>query len=305
MKKRLRIIFMGTPEFAVPSLKMLFDNGFDIPAVVTAPDKPSGRGLHMHTSPIKQFALQHGLNVLQPEKLKHPDFIEYLRTLQADLQVVVAFRMLPEVVWNMPHLGTINLHASILPDYRGAAPIHWAIINGEKKTGVTTFFLRHAIDTGDIIQQQSIDIAENETAGSLHDKLMHLGAELVLRTVASIENNTYKALPQPNTSLKIAPKIFKQDCQIDWRNPAASIKNFIHGLSPHPGAFTKFHNGDLKIFKAKMENQMPAEAPGTIVTDGKTYLKFAAADGYIYAEELQAEGRKKMLVTDFLRGYKK
>ncbi|MFN0276408.1 MAG: methionyl-tRNA formyltransferase [Chitinophagales bacterium] len=305
MEKKLRIVFMGTPEFAVPSLKILVESGYKIPAVITSPDKPSGRGLLVQQSAVKRFATQHNIPVLQPEKLKDPKFIEQLRSFRADLQVIVAFRMLPEVIWNMPQMGTINLHASLLPDYRGAAPINWAIINGERKTGVTTFFLKHEIDTGDMLLQQKVEIEENETAGSLHDKLMITGAGLVLQSVEMIENKNYIVTPQNLQTGKSAPKIFKEHCQIDWSKDVVSIKNLIHGLSPHPAAFTKLDEKFLKVFKAHVLKEAVHGTAGTVLTDGKTYLKFAAADGFVYIDELQAEGKKKMTVEEFIRGYRK
>lgn len=305
MDKTLRIIFMGTPEFAVPSLQILVEAGYNVCAVITSADKPSGRGLQMHGSAVKEFAEQHNITVLQPTNLKDPHFIEQLHSFQADLQVVVAFRMLPEIVWNMPQLGTINLHASLLPHYRGAAPINWVIMNGEKETGVTTFFLKHEIDTGDILLQQKILIAENETAGTLHDKLMHLGAALVLESVHAIAVKKYTLQPQTLHSVKLAPKIFKDDCIVNWKQEANRIKNFIHGLSPYPAALTHLDGKVLKLFKAHTQQAQITESPGTLLTDYKTYLKYTAADGYVYVDELQAEGKRRMTTEEFLRGYRK
>lgn len=302
MPHTLKIIYMGTPEFAVPGLKILLENGFNIVAVVTAPDKPSGRGLQLQQSPVKQFALANNIPVLQPEKLKNEEFISTLRSFQADLQVVVAFRMLPEIVWNMPRLGTLNLHASLLPDYRGAAPINHVIINGEKITGATTFFLKHAIDTGDILFSEKIDIEEDDNAGTLHDKLMNLGAELILITVTAIEEGNYTPTPQSTSSQKIAPKIFKEDCLINWKNSTENIRNFIRGLSPYPGAYTYVNNKSLKIFKVEKEISSHNELPGKIITDKRSYLKFATTDGYINVKELQSEGKRRMSTPDFLRG---
>lgn len=302
MQHTLKIIYMGTPEFAVAGLKKLLENGFNIVAVVTAPDKPSGRGLHLQQSPVKQFAVANNIPVLQPEKLKDREFIAALRAYHADLQVVVAFRMLPEIVWNMPPLGTLNLHASLLPDYRGAAPINHAIINGEKITGATTFFLKHEIDTGDIIFSEKINIEENDDAGTLHDKLMDLGAELILKTVTAIEAKNYTPKPQSTSSQKIAPKIFKENCLINWNDATENIRNFIRGLSPYPGAYTIVNNKSLKIFKAEKEISSHKETPGKLITDNKTYLKFATLDGYINIKELQSEGKKRMSTPDFLRG---
>jgi methionyl-tRNA formyltransferase len=303
--KNLRIIFMGTPEFAVPSLDLLYKEGYDIVGVVTAPDKPAGRGMKLSESEVKKYAVANNLKVFQPEKLKHPDFIEQLRELNADLQVVVAFRMLPELVWNMPPLGTINLHASLLPQYRGAAPINWAIINGEKETGVTTFKLQHEIDTGNILLQEKIKITDDETAGSLHDKMKALGAKVLLRTVQQLHNGTLQEHPQRHSSkLCPAPKIFPEDCKINWNQEVAEINNFIRGLSPYPTAFTFLNGKKLKIFSAEIEQFPGLDIPGNFITDRKSYLKFAARDGYISVKELQLEGKKRMRVADFLRGWR-
>ncbi|WP_316793888.1 methionyl-tRNA formyltransferase [Pedobacter frigoris] len=299
----MKIVFMGTPDFAVASLNALVAAGFDIVAVVTAADKPAGRGQKLQESAVKQYAVSKGIKVLQPLKLKDPLFIDELRSLQADLQVVVAFRMLPEVVWDMPRMGTINLHGSLLPQYRGAAPINHAIINGEKESGVTTFFLKHEIDTGDIIFSESVVIAEDETAGELHDKLMNVGAGLLTRTVQAIAAGEYTEQPQPQSDdLKHAPKIFKEYCQIDWNQPAAKIYNLIRGLSPYPTAFTKLNEKTLKVFRAELEDKEPGISPGAFLSDGKTYLKFAAKDGFIKLTDLQYEGKKRMSVEEFLRG---
>ncbi len=302
MQHRMRIIFMGTPDFAVPSLQALLDAGFPVVAVVTAPDKPSGRGLQLKASPVKAFAAAHNIPVLQPEKLRDPAFLDALRSFNADLQVVVAFRMLPEVVWNMPPKGTINLHASLLPDYRGAAPINHAIINGETETGATTFFLQHAIDTGDIIDNIRIAILPEDNAGTLHDKLMLQGAALVAKTVIAIEANTYTTKPQSGQSNKTAPKIFKEHCKINWNDSAIKIHNLIRGLSPYPGAFTDVAGVQWKIFAAQPITSFPSSAPGTIKTDNKTYLHIACADGFINILEIQAEGKKRMSISEFLRG---
>jgi methionyl-tRNA formyltransferase len=303
--KNLRIIFMGTPEFAVPSLDLLYKEGYDIVGVVTAPDKPAGRGMKLSESEVKKYAVANNLKVFQPEKLKHPDFIEQLRELNADLQVVVAFRMLPELVWNMPPLGTINLHASLLPQYRGAAPINWAIINGEKETGVTTFKLQHEIDTGNILLQEKIKITDDETAGSLHDKMKALGAKVLLRTVQQLHNGTFQEHPQRHSSkLCPAPKIFPEDCKINWNQEVAEINNFIRGLSPYPTTFTFLNGKKLKIFSAEIEQFPGLDIPGNFITDRKSYLKFAARDGYISVKELQLEGKKRMRVADFLRGWR-
>jgi len=299
----MRIVFMGTPDFAVASLDALVQANFDVVAVVTAPDRPAGRGQKLNESAVKKYAVTKQIPVLQPEKLKNPEFLEALAGYKADLQVVVAFRMLPEVVWNMPPKGTINLHGSLLPQYRGAAPINHAIINGEKESGVTTFFLTHEIDTGNIILSDSTAIADDETAGDLHDKLMHIGANLLVKTLKAIEAGEVNEQPQPQSGdLKHAPKIFKDDCKIDWNNQAQPIYNLIRGLSPYPTAFTSLNDKTLKIFKAEIEDKEPGIVAGGFLTDGKTYLKFAAKDGFIKLLDIQYEGKKRMLIEDFLRG---
>lgn len=299
----MRIVFMGTPDFAVASLDALNKAGFDIVGVVTAADKPAGRGQKMSESAVKKYAVENGLKLLQPLKLKDPEFINELKQLNADLQVVVAFRMLPEIVWNMPPKGTINLHGSLLPQYRGAAPINHAIINGEKETGVTTFFLKHEIDTGDVIFSAKTAITDEDTAGTLHDKLMHIGADLIVKTVKAIEEDNYTEVPQPvDAELKAAPKIFKDFCEINWNQDNQTVYNHIRGLSPYPAAFTTLNGKMLKIFKVLKETATPNDAPGTYQTDGKTYLKFATKNGYIVLLELQLEGKKRMLVDEFLRG---
>ncbi len=298
---------MGTPEFAVPSLNILVENNYNIVGVITSPDKPAGRGQQMHESAIKKYALSVGLPVLQPEKLKNSEFLAELKNLRADLQIVVAFRMLPELVWNMPPKGTFNLHSSLLPQYRGAAPINWAIINGEKETGVTTFFLQQEIDTGNILFQEKTAINADETAGELHDRLMQIGAQLVLKTVRAIENNSYSELPQKSLdpkTLKHAPKIFKDDCLVDWNQSVDEIHNFIRGLSPYPTAFSLFREQTLKIYQTKKEKIPPKEPPGTFLSDGKSYLKVACTDGYIHLLELQLQGKKRLSISDFLRGFR-
>ena len=308
--KSLRIIFMGTPEFAVPSLDRLVDAGYNIVAVITAPDKPSGRGMQMNESAIKKYALSKGLKIIQPEKFKNPDFLKELKDLNADLQVVVAFRMLPEVVWNMPPLGTINLHGSLLPQYRGAAPINWAIINGEKETGVTTFKLQHEIDTGDILLQQKISIGDEENAGQLHDRMMVIGADLMLQTVNELVSNNLNEMAQSHVSyatpgiLHHAPKIFTENCEINWQKNVDEIYNLVRGLSPYPTAFTFLRKKKLKIFSTKKEYSNTIENSGELVTDNKTFLKFACNNGYISITELQLEGKKKMAIEDFLRGWR-
>ena len=307
--KDTRIVFMGTPPFAVASLDALVKAGFTISAVVTAPDKPAGRGLQLQESAVKKYAIENNLPVLQPTKLKDPAFINALEALNANVFVVVAFRMLPEIVWNMPPMGTINVHGSLLPSYRGAAPINWAVINGEKETGVTTFKLKAAIDTGNILLQDKLPIGESDTAGTIHDKMMVLGANLLVTTLHGIINNTLAEKDQEDiinndlNLLKHAPKIFTETCTIDWNNTAESIFNLIRGLSPFPGALTKLDDKIFKIFAAQKEickHQSPA---GSVLTDNKTYLKFACADGYLHITDLQLEGKKRMQVQDFLRGY--
>ncbi|MBC9912128.1 methionyl-tRNA formyltransferase [Chitinophaga varians] len=298
---------MGTPDFAVASLDILVENGFNIVGVITAPDKPAGRGLQLQESAVKKYAVSKGLPVLQPEKLKNPAFIAQLTALQADLQVVVAFRMLPEIVWNMPPEGTINVHASLLPNYRGAAPINWAIINGEKESGVTTFKLQHEIDTGDILLADKVVIRDDETAGELHDELMHTGARLLLKTVQSIAAGTAQETPQANIAaadIKHAPKIFKETCQINWQDPLDKIYNLVRGLSPYPAAWTTLQDKNIKIYKAHKEQGKPSIAPGEFDTDQKTYVRIAATDGYLYLDEVQLEGKKRMDIAAFLRGYR-
>ncbi|WP_202615331.1 methionyl-tRNA formyltransferase [Algoriphagus kandeliae] len=302
--KDLRIVYMGTPEFAVPALERLVEAGWNIVGVITAPDKPRGRGQKLIPSPVKEAALKYGLNVLQPTNLKSPEFLEELRKLNVDLQIVVAFRMLPEVVWNMPPLGTFNLHASLLPDYRGAAPINWAIINGETETGVTTFFLKHEIDTGSIIFQEKVPILPEEDLGDVYTKLMNLGADLVLRTVEAIAKDEVKPIPQDESkALHHAPKIFKETCQIDWSRSAIEINNLIRGLSPYPAAWTLIEEKNCKIFKAKPQaDDLSGKKPGEWLSDGKNYLKFQCGDGHLEVLEIQLEGKKRMNIKDFLRG---
>lgn len=306
MSNPLRVIFLGTPDFAVTPLKALVDAGINIVAVVTAPDKPAGRGMQLQQPPVKKFAVEHHIPVLQPAKLKAPDFIDELNSYQADLQVVIAFRMLPEVVWNMPRLGTINLHASLLPDYRGAAPINWAIINGETETGVSTFLLKHEIDTGDLIHQQKVAITPEMTAGELHDVLMHVGADLIVKTVKAVECGNYTPTSQKEAKDKFAPKIFTQHCQINWSQKGAQVKNHIRGLSPYPGAFTKINDQLLKIYHCTFEQAVHQEILGTMQTEtGKNpYIRFAVVDGWIYATDVQLQGKKRMKSEDLLRGWR-
>jgi len=299
---------MGTPDFAVEPLKALVEGGYNVVAVVTMPDKPAGRGMKLQFSPVKQYALSQGLSVLQPEKLKELDFLDSLKAFNADLQIVVAFRMLPEVVWTMPPMGTFNLHASLLPQYRGAAPIHWAVINGEKETGVTTFFLQHEIDTGDMLLQEKISIGSDECTGSVHDRLMELGARVVCKTVDAILDKSVKPCPQPAGILKPAPKLFKENTRIDWSRGAAELHNFIRGLSPFPAAWSELHGLDasvtgVKVFEAGYELSVHSLMPGTLVSDGKKVLKVAVPAGFICLERFQLAGRKALKTDEFLRGF--
>ena len=306
------IVFMGTPGFAVESLKAILDAGYTIRGVVTAPDKPSGRGLQLRATPVKEFALKNGLPVLQPEKLKDPDFLQALHAWHAGIQVVVAFRMLPEEVWNMPPLGTFNLHASLLPQYRGAAPINWAIMNGETRTGVTTFFLNHEIDKGSVIYQEETRIGPEETAGDVHDRLMHLGAKLVIKTLKDIISGEAGSVDQQQMvkagALHPAPKIFRNDCRIDWNRNAISLHNFIRGLSPYPAAWTELvtSSGDpllVKIFKSRPGEAVFREKPGTLVTDNRDYLSVVTGNGILNILHIQLEGKKQMDIIEFLRGF--
>lgn len=309
--KQLRIVFMGTPEFAVTSLRALVENGYQVVGVVTAPDRPSGRGLQIHQSDVKQYAESCGLPVLQPEKLKDENFLLELESLKADLQIIVAFRMLPEVVWKMAPLGTFNLHGSLLPRYRGAAPLNWAIINGDPETGVTTFLLKQEIDTGNILFQESVPIGSEEALGDLHDKLMGIGANLVIKTVEALADGNITPLAQ--SSLKIdperlhAPKIFKETCKINWNKPTIAINNLIRGLSPYPAAWTNLNgNGSetgMKIFKASVESISHNCQPGEILSDNKSYLKIACADGFLHILDLQVAGKKRLGIAPFLRGF--
>lgn len=311
--RELNIVFMGTPDFAVPSLKILLDNGFNIVGVITSPDKPSGRGRKIQYSAVKTFALQAGLNVLQPANLKDPEFIEELRSLKPDLQVVVAFRMLPEVVWAMSPMGTFNLHASLLPQYRGAAPINWAIINGETKTGATTFLLDKEIDTGKILQQESVEIGQSDNAGDLHDILMTIGSQLVLKTAIAIMNGQISPQDQTRliskeTSLRKAPKILKEDCGIDWARPVSDVHNFIRGLSPYPGAHSRLKSADgiihiVKIYKTSLHQLLSIGKPGEIITNSKDFLHVNTSDGLFAIEEIQVAGKQRMTISDFLRGF--
>ena len=296
---------MGTPDFAVPSLDILVENGFNVVAVITAPDRPKGRGQQLATSPVKDCAMKHNIPVLQPTNLKDPLFIDELKSYKANLQIVVAFRMLPEMVWDMPDIGTFNLHASLLPQYRGAAPINWAIINGEKETGVTTFFLKHEIDTGQIIFQEKETIKKEDTVGDLYGRLMEKGARLVLKTVQAIANEDYPQIEQDEgQEIKHAPKIFRETCEINWNQPTERVYDFIRGLSPYPAAWTTLNGKNLKIYITESADKKQQKAPGEYLTDGKTYLHFVTADGYIDVKELQIEGKKRMGIEEFLRGNK-
>ncbi|MBE7178861.1 MAG: methionyl-tRNA formyltransferase [Mucilaginibacter polytrichastri] len=302
----MRIIYMGTPDFAVPSLKALMDAGFEIAAVVTAPDKPAGRGMQMRQSAVKEFALQNELPVLQPEKLRDPDFITRLKNFNADLQVVVAFRMLPEMVWDMPRLGTVNVHASLLPQYRGAAPINWAIINGETETGITIFKLEHEIDTGNVLLAEKTPIKGDDTAGELHDKLMLSGAALLVKAIRGLEENTLVETSQHELHegeiLHTAPKLTKETGRIDWLKPATEVYNLIRGLSPYPSAYTTFKDKTLKIYSATLELTEPGVSPGAFISDGRSFLKFACKDGFVSVTDVQLEGKKRMQIDEFLRG---
>ena len=305
--KNPRIIFMGTPEFAVPALEILVKNNYNVVAVITATDKEGKRGSALVPSAVKKCALLYNIPVLQPEKLKNPEFLEELAAYKADLQIVVAFRMLPEVVWAMPKLGTFNLHGSLLPQYRGAAPINWAIINGEKETGVTTFFLQHEIDTGDLILQDKEPINEDDTIGTLYERLMQKGANLVLKTVQLIESGEVKTIPQsqiPISELKPAPKLFKENCQINFSQTAKQVYDFVRGLAPIPTAWAEIGGKAYKIFKVKAIETEPFGEAGKVQTDNKNYLHIATKDGYVSIEELQAEGKKQMNVKSFLQGNK-
>lgn len=301
----MKIVFMGTPDFAVPSLDTLFQNGYDIVGVITATDKRGGRGnKKIIESAVKKYAVEKGLKILQPKNLKAPEFVEELRNLKADLQVVVAFRMLPVVVWDMPSIGTINLHGSLLPAYRGAAPIHWAVINGEKETGVTTFFLQHEIDTGDILMQEKMPIAPDETTGDVHDRMMQLGANVILTSVQKIEKGNYTLTPQDNSKVSKAPKIHSDTCEINFDQSTDAVYNFVRGMSPYPTAWTTLDGKKLKILKAKKGVDDYLHEPTSYSTDGKKYLRFFTLDGFIEVEELQLQGKKRMNIKDFLNGYK-
>jgi methionyl-tRNA formyltransferase len=312
--KNIRIVFMGTPNFAVESLKALVVNGYQVVAIITAPDKPAGRGRQLSESAVKKYAVENHLKVLQPEKLKNPEFISELERLKADLQIVVAFRMLPEMVWNMPTLGTFNLHASLLPQYRGAAPLNWAVINGETETGVTTFLLSHEIDTGKIIYQEKVTIGDNDTVGDLHDRMMIIGASLVIKTVNALAEGKVDPIDQTQLidnpeQIKQAPKIFKDDCRIDWTKSTESVRNLIRGLSPYPAAWTELVHPEktetiiAKIYSTSRDNDCLPAAPGTIETDGKKYLRIACPDGWLSITDIQLSGKKQMKIDELLRGF--
>lgn len=314
-KEDLRIVFMGTPDFAVESLKILVENNYNVVGVITMPDKPAGRGYKVQYSAVKKYALENNLPFLQPEKLKDEEFLADLKRWNADLQIVVAFRMLPEVVWNMPPLGTFNLHGSLLPQYRGAAPINWAIINGDKETGVTTFFLKHEIDTGEVILQDKVAIDDNDNAGKIHDELMVIGAKLVQKTVDLIIENKVEPMPQNNlyssdSELKSAPKIFKETCKIDWTESPKDIHNHIRGLSPYPCAWSELQlNNDedpvsVKIYESEPITSTHQQTIGSIATDNKTYLHIACKDGFIAIKQMQLPGKRAMSIVDILNGYK-
>jgi methionyl-tRNA formyltransferase len=303
----LKVVFFGTPDFAVASLDALVQNGFDVLAVVTAPDKPAGRGMQLQASAVKQYALEHQLHILQPEKLKDPQFIATLQDLAADVHIVVAFRMLPEVVWNMPKQGTINVHGSLLPQYRGAAPINWAIMNGETETGVTTFRLKHQIDTGNILLQSKTPIFKEDNFSTVYQRLMLLGAELLVTTLRQLESGTLQEVPQDTideTTLKHAPKLFKENLQLDFNKSAAALFNFIRGLAPFPTAYTYLEQKQLKVFQSHTVNELPSVAIGTMQTDAKSYIRFACKDAWLYIDELQLEGKKRMETVAFLRGFR-
>lgn len=301
----MRIVFMGTPDFAVASLDALVSNGFNVVSVVTAPDKPAGRGLKLSESAVKQYATSKGIPVFQPIKLKDPAFIASLQALNADIQIVVAFRMLPEIVWNMPKMGTLNVHGSLLPQYRGAAPINWAVINGEKQTGVTTFKLKHEIDTGDILLQEPMPIGDDETATEVHDRMKIIGANLLVKTLQQLVAGTIEEIPQILTAeTNHAPKIFTKDCTIQWNQTAEQLHNLVRGLAQFPGAITQLDGKILKVFKSQKEIIAHQHAVGCVFTDYKTFLKFSCSNGYLHLLDLQLEGKKRMPIADFLRGYK-
>ncbi|MCB9261557.1 MAG: methionyl-tRNA formyltransferase [Flavobacteriales bacterium] len=304
-RNEMRVVLIGTPDFSVPSFQKIVDAGYQVVGVITSVDKPAGRGMNMQKSAVKQFAEKNNLHILQPTNLKNPEFIAELAQLKADLQVVIAFRMLPEMVWNMPRLGTVNLHASLLPNYRGAAPINWSIMNGEIETGLSTFRLKHEIDTGDILMQKKLDIQPNENAGQLHDRMMLAGADLMLETLDGIRLNTLTAIAQVfSKNDKIAPKIFKEHCQIDWKNNGSNIYNQIRGLSPYPVARTFLDSKILKVYDANFTRENHDRYPGVFETDGKSYLHFFCSDGIVSLTDVQIEGKRRMKIDEFLRGFR-
>ena len=312
-KEDLRIVYMGTPDFAVEALRQLVEGGYNVVGVITMPDKPAGRGHKIQYSPVKRYALEQNLPLLQPEKLKDEAFVQALREWKADLQIVVAFRMLPEVVWSMPRLGTFNLHASLLPQYRGAAPINWAVINGDTETGITTFFLKHEIDTGEVIQQVRVPIADTDNVEIVHDKLMMLGGKLVVETVDAILNGVVKPVTQEEMAivgeLRPAPKIFKETCRIDWNQPVKKVYDFIRGLSPYPAAWSELVSPEgevvvVKIFESEKVSEAHQLSAGTIVTDGKKYIKVAVPDGFVSVLSLQLPGKKRLKTDELLRGFR-
>jgi methionyl-tRNA formyltransferase len=295
---------MGTPDFAVPSLRIVHEAGYEIAAVITAPDKPAGRGRKLKASPVKEYAESVGLKIMQPTNLKNSDFQDELRSLEANLQIVVAFRMLPEAVWAMPEIGTFNLHGSLLPQYRGAAPIHWAVINGEKETGVTTFFLKHEIDTGDLLFQDKEPIQPEDTTGSVYTRLMEKGAKLVLQTVKAIEQGDYQSIPQNNAqNLKHAPKLFKENTEIDFSKPGQVVCDLIRGLNPFPTAWTSVDGQNMKVYWADFEADANSPEPGIWQTDGKTFLRVSVTDGWVYLKDVQLSSRKRMAIDALLRGW--
>ena len=301
----MRIIFMGTPDFAVPSLDILVQNGWNVVAVITSTDKYGGRGgKKLIESAVKRYAVSKDIPVLQPKNLKNQDFLDELASYKADLQLVVAFRMLPVAVWDMPKLGTYNLHGSLLPRYRGAAPINWAVINGDKYTGVTTFKLKHAIDTGDLMYQEKVEITEDDNAGTVHDKMMEVGANLILKTVQSIDTGKYETFPQDESQVSKAPKIFHETCEIDFNKSAEEIYNFVRGLSPYPGAWMTLDGLEMKVFDTERSYEDKVAMVGTIITDDKKYIKIAASDGYIVLKDVKIQGKKRMDIKSFLNGYK-
>jgi methionyl-tRNA formyltransferase len=301
--KKLRIVYMGTPDFAVPSLKILVENNYDIAAVITAPDKPKGRGQKLSQSPVKEYALSAGLKIMQPTNLKDPEFQSELAALKANLQIVVAFRMLPEAVWSMPKIGTFNLHASLLPQYRGAAPIHWAVMNGETETGLTTFFLKHEIDTGSIIMQEKEPISSTDTTGEVYSRLMAKGAGLVLKTVETIKAENYELTPQDeNQTLKHAPKLFKENTELKWTEPAEKLYNYVRGLNPFPTAWTLINDKKFKVHESSIINRDSTGEAGKLITDHKNYLHIQCNPGILSLEVIQPEGKKRMGIADFFRG---